>query len=288
MRERRGLDPEDTGVIPVEDTALPRSVPPAPGPVPPRRWLWSENPWPWLVLLLVAVAALLIWLLAVRDNDDGKPVPRVVGLQQPAAVGRLRRAGFKVTIVRTPHRGRVGRVFAQRPGGGSRLEQGQRVRIDVGSGAAPPATTPTASTTTATTATTTDVATPEVTGQPQPAAGAAIDAAGLVPNTFPTSSAKPPGTVVAQSPSGGEKLRPGAPVRLEVSAGRTPQPLVTVPDVTGKPAAAARFELFGASLTVRTVFTRASGAGQVGRVVDQQPSGGRERAYTQVTLTVGR
>jgi serine/threonine-protein kinase len=175
-------------------------------------------------------------------------------------------------------------VFAQKPGAGSQLKKKQTVVIDVSNGVAPKLPPP-KTTSTATTATKApQVAVPDVTGKVQTEAGPAIEAIGLVPDTFPKNDTQPPGVVVSQDPAAGTKVPAGKSVRLDVSTGGN-QTATTVPDVTGQKAADARAALWAAKLTTRTVYAQ----GTVGVVLRQQPSGGGQvPAFTQVTLTVGR
>ena len=299
MRRRRAPVNDETQVLreaewPVageRNAGPPPPVPPPdaapqPPPGPPPGWLAVENPWPWLALVLVAVAALLVWLFAIRGNSDRATVPRVVGLSQPVAIKKLQDAGFNVTAVRQAGKPPAGRVFSQKPGAGSQLKKKQTVLIAVSNGVAPktaPATTTTATTAT-TKATTPTVAVPDVKGKAQPEAGGAIEAAGLVPDTFPVQASDPSGTVVAQDPAAGTKIAAGKSVHLDVSTGNGTQPAVTIPTVTGATAADARAKLWAAKLTTRTVYAQ----GTAGVVLSQQPSGGQAPAFTQVTLTIGR
>lgn len=298
------LPPDDTGILPpAEDTAaheavaperapMPPPGPPVPAPGPPRGWLAVENPWPWLLLVLVVVAGLLVWLLLIRGNGMKHAVPRVVGLRQRDATARLTRAGYDVAVVRAASRKQpAGIVFAQAPGAGSRLARGQTVTVDVANGARlrprpKPVALPTTAATTATTSA--SVAVPDVTGQAQAAAGGAVEAAGLVPDSFPVPSSRPSGAVLSESPAAGTTLGAGASVRLNVSAGRGNQPAVQVPDVTGRTAAEARAALWAAKLTVRTVYAHASTPAQIGHVVGQTGSGSSLPAFSQVTITVAR
>lgn len=312
MREE--LPPDDTGVLrPDEDTAVheavapesvaperaplappaaaPRPWLPGPGPPgPPRGWLAVENPWPWLLLVLVPVAALLVWLLLLRGHGANQTVPRVVGLRQSAAVARLTRAGYDVTVVRAPSRRPLDVVFAQRPGAGSRLGKQQSVTIDVANGSKPvarpkPAPLPTTATTATTAA---SVTVPQVAAEVQADAGGAVEAAGLVPDSYPVRSSEPPGTVVAQSPAAGTPLATGGTVRLNVSSGTNAQPSASVPDVSGQTAADARAALWNAKLTVRTVYAHAPSAAQIGHVLGETGAGSTLPAFSQVTITVGR
>jgi beta-lactam-binding protein with PASTA domain len=296
MRRRRIAADDRTEVIRQEEwpaaEGAPPPVPPpdaAPGPPPgpPPGWLAVENPWPWLLLVLVAVAALLVWLFAIRNHDNKNTVPRVVGLQQQPAINRLNNAGFNVTAVRKPGKPPAGRVFAQKPGAGSRLKKKQTVVIDVSNGV--PASTAPAATTTSSKPTTTvaapQVSMPDATGKAQADGGAAVEAAGLVPDTFPITSDQPSGTVVTQDPPAGTKLAASKSVRLNVSAGSGNQPNVNVPNVVGQKAGDARAALWKAKLTTRTVYDN----GTAGVVLREQPAaGGQSPAFSQVTITVGR
>jgi eukaryotic-like serine/threonine-protein kinase len=297
VRRRRVPADERTEVIRQEEWPVAEGTPPPPvappgaapqpPPGPPPGWLAVENPWPWLLLVLVAVAALLVWLFAIRNHDDKTTVPRVVGLSQSAAIKRLNNSGFDVTAVRRPGKPPAGRVFAQKPGAGSRLKKKQTVVIDVSNGV--PASTAPAATTATTTATTTvaapQVAVPDASGKAQADAGAEIEAAGLVPDSFPADASEPAGTVVSQDPGAGTKLPAGKSVRLNVSTGGGNQPAVSVPNVVGKKAADARAALWKAKLTVRTQYDN----GAVGVVLREQPAaGGQAPAFSQVTIIVGR
>ena len=295
MRRRRVAAEEPTAVRteewPVAGGTPPPPVPPPdaapePPPGPPPGWLAVENPWPWLALVLVAVAALLVWLFAIRGSSDRATVPRVVGLSQPVAIKKLQDAGFNVTAVRKPAKSPAGRVFAQRPGAGTQLKKKQSVLIDVSNGVAPKLPPPKTSTsTTATVATAPQVAVPDVKGKVLTEAGPAVEAAGLVPDTFPTNGTQPPGVVVSQDPAAGTKVAAGKSVHLDVSTGGANRPASTVPDVTGQKAADARAKLWAAKLTTRTDYAK----GTIGVVLRQQPAGGGQApAFSQVVLTVGR
>jgi beta-lactam-binding protein with PASTA domain len=275
----------DTAEFDAVDVEGPVRKPAPPGP--PPGWLRAENPWPWLLLVAIAAVAILVWLLVIRGHSNRHVVPRVVGLRQQVAIVKLNDAGFDVTAVRRPSRLAGGHVFAQKPGAGSQLKKGQTVVIDVSSGAKPvtakPKTT-TTSTTTTKTVTPTKVAMPNVTGKPLADAGAAIAAAGLVPDSAPVQASQAAGTVVSQSPGAGASLRAGSVVTLRVAQGPANQPAVAVPNVTGQTAADALTKLWSAKLTARTLYRK----GKVGIVLQQQPGPGNAPAYSQVTLSVGR
>lgn len=276
-----------------EDTQSRPAVPPRrrarPPATPPPGLL--RDVWPWLALLgVLAVAGLLVWLFVLnRDSGGGTVVPAVVGLQQQQAIARLTGDGFNVRALVKPSRKPRGTVFAQTPGGGSRLDRGETVEIEVSNGravTAPPPTTTTATTTkqTTTAAAPTTVSVPSVTGQTAPAGAGQVEAAGLVAETAPVDTPGMPGAIVAQDPAPGADADAGSVVRLSIASG-SERPQRQVPNVVGQSAAAARAALLGAKLTVRTEYRK----GRRGVVLAQTPAAGSaEPAWTQVTIAVGR
>jgi beta-lactam-binding protein with PASTA domain len=91
-------------------------------------------------------------------------------------------------------------------------------------------------------------AVPGLVGEPQARAARDVRAHGLQPVTEPRPSAQPKGTIVDQRPAAGTMLRRGSPVTLFVSQG---EPKVSVPKVTGLPAAAAVTKLENAKLVAK-------------------------------------
>ena len=133
------------------------------------------------------------------------------------------------------------------------------------------------------------VSVPDAVGQDHVEAGAAVDDAGLIANTFPVPSQDPRGTVVAQSPAAGTQLDEGSPVQLNVSVGPDSPPDAQVPDVTGPDEADARATCREAGFTCLTRDTSAPSPEEVGEVVDQEPAAGTSaEELTQITLFVGR
>jgi serine/threonine-protein kinase len=99
--------------------------------IPPRR---PPRLWPWLLaLLLLVLAGLAAYLLIVRD-DDKTVVPKVVGLTEDQARTRLAEEELKMDVDRRPSDKRAGIVFAQSPGQGTQLNEGQTVEVLVSSG----------------------------------------------------------------------------------------------------------------------------------------------------------
>jgi serine/threonine-protein kinase len=119
-------------------------------------------------------------------------------------------AGFKVTSASVNSDQPTGTVVAQAPAAGEKVSRGTTVRINVSKGSA-----------------TANV--PNEVGQPADAAQRDLAGKGFKPSVVQVPSDQPEGTVVAQSPSGGQ-LRKGSSVQLNVSKG--PATTTTAPAVT--------------------------------------------------------
>jgi beta-lactam-binding protein with PASTA domain len=260
---------------------------------PPREpsW-WRRSLWMWLLLLLLLVIGglgLLWYLQQDEGGDDRAVVPAVVGMTEAEAIREIRAADLEA--VRNPQENQrpEGEVFAQTPGAGAQLEEGEPVVINVSTG--PP------STTTVTTTTTVEepppqpapVAMPDVVGQSQVDAGEMLEAEGLVADSYPVPSDEPAGTVISQRPAPGTELVEGDVVRLNVALGPDERETNEVPDLTGEEASDARQGARVETFTVRTVFRRAPSREEVGEVLTQSPAAGATRPIlTQITLFVGR
>lgn len=135
--------------------------------------------------------------------------------------------------------------------------------------------TPVATATAPTQPKTPTVAAPNVVGQSQASAQAAIQAAGLFPLAETvTTSVSPAGTVVAQIPSAGTNVYVGSQIAIEVAQAATPpKPTnVTVPNVVGMSQAAAQTALTNAGLAPAFVIEPSSAT--KGNAVAQQPVAG--------------
>jgi serine/threonine-protein kinase len=260
----------------------------------PPSW-WRENLWVWLLVLLILVlgAIGLIWFLQSDDGGgDRAIVPAVVGKTEAEAIRELERAGLKPVVNADESPRPRGMVFAQAPGGGSRLKEGEPVVISVSTG--PPTTTTV--TTTATQTTTVapppppaPVVVPDVVGQDQVAAGETLESEGLVADSYPVPSEEPAGTVVSQRPAPGTELKEADTVRLNVSLGPDERETSEIPDVTGLEASEARNRARIEGFTVRTVYRDAPSEEEVGEVLTQSPAAGATAPIlTQLTLFVGR
>ena len=222
-------------------------------------------------------------------------VPDVTGQTRSAAVSTLRAAGLVPSAVRVTSSQPRGTVVAQEPVAGKRVAQGSKVRINVSAGgttapappppppppppAPPPPPPPTA----------TSRSVPDVTTQRQESAQRTLNNAGFKSGVVYVPSNEPQGTVVSQAPAGGLTRRRGTRVQLNVSLGPSPGALKVVPGVVGLDPSAARAKLSSAGFNVQTLRQAVSSRAQAGKVVDEQPSGGRRApARSTVTIYVGR
>ena len=170
------------------------------------------------------------------------------------------------------------------------------MRLNVSQGA--PATSPAPAATGATQATTGGATTstpaskatmPNLVGQQQLAAQRKLQSLGLRVRTVYVPSTKPQGSVVAQRPAAGATVARGARVRINVSNGPNPQPLVAVPDVTGEDEATATADLKAAGFAVQVFDQPTSDPNQDGVVLDEDPAPGtRIPRGSQVAIYVGR
>ena len=207
--------------------------------------------------------------IVVSDGPGDATVPQVVGLPLRRARQALRGAGFDVRVARAYSEDvPAGRVSAASPPEGSTAEKGTTIRLTVSRGAEP-------------------VTIPDVTGRDVAEARGVLEGRGLrVRESRQVSEDRAPGTVLAQAPAAGTRVRPDSVVRLTVAEA---PPDVAVPDVTGAPEAQARATLESAGFRVEVRRRPVSDTAQDGTVVDQRPAAGEQRPRgATVTLTVGR
>ena len=160
-------------------------------------------------------------VLTVAAAPTSVPVPNAVGVAQADARDRLVAAGFLVKSVPVSSDQPVGTVVAQAPAAGQKIDRGTTVRINVSKGSA-----------------TANV--PSEVGVASATAQQDLASKGFKPSVVQVPSDQPTGTVVAQSPSGGQ-ARKGASVQLNVSQGpaattaTTPATTSTTPTTTTAP-----------------------------------------------------
>jgi beta-lactam-binding protein with PASTA domain len=218
-------------------------------------------------------------------------VPDVTGQSRGMAVSTLRGANLVPLVVNVPSPQARGIVVAQRPLAGKRVPQGSKVQLNVSrgqpapttttTGASPPPPPPPAGAATR--------SVPDVKGQRQEAAQRTLNGAGFKAGVVYVPSDDPQGTVVSQSPAGGLTRPTGTRIQLNVSLGPSPGTQKVVPEVVGLDPQTARARLSSAGFNVQTLSQKVSSRSQNGKVVDEQPAGGRRApARSTVTIYVGR
>ncbi len=139
--------------------------------------------------------------VVVSSGPAPTKVPDVIGQSRAAAEASLSNAGLKVGEVsqQTSTEGPPGTVLAQSPEGGSSLAEGGVVDLAIAQAPS-------------------EVAVPDVTGQSEAQAAAALGRAGFSPKTSTqtTTEASQVGIVLKQSPSAGHKARKGATVTIAI------------------------------------------------------------------------
>ncbi len=207
--------------------------------------------------------------ITVSSGPGEAPVPLVQGLGADAATDRLRDAGFPSEQERR-YSDTVGRgkVIGTNPAEGTSVRKGTTVTIIVSRGRE-------------------QVEVPDVTGQPQADAEAALQQAGLDATvTEQEDAGADPGTVLSQDPAGGAQVAPGSSVALVVATAPADVP---VPGVIDASEDDARTTLEEAGFEVRVRETDVDTPDQDGLVVDQDPAEDvAVQPGSRVTITVGR
>ena len=148
--------------------------------------------------------------------SSGKPlvdVPFVVGQPRPAAAATLRDANLEVTMQERESDEPAGRVLSTDPPGGDKVPEGTLVTVFYSDG---------------------PEQVPGVVGLQRPEAEQVIRDAGFVPDVVEDpNSTEPRGTVIRQSPAGGQDAAEGSTVTIVVSAfeepSESPSPTETPP-----------------------------------------------------------
>jgi beta-lactam-binding protein with PASTA domain len=151
--------------------------------------------------------------LVVSNGPPGVKMPDVAGLAAADAVKALQARKLVPALDQVTSQEAPGTVVSQRPPAGARAKPGTKVVLGVAKGAAA-------------------VPAPDVTGQSDSQAAAALRRAGLSARLVQVPSAQPKGTVVAQSPAPGQKVAKGGTVRLNVSSGARSSPTTTTATTT--------------------------------------------------------
>jgi serine/threonine-protein kinase len=207
--------------------------------------------------------------LTVSGGPGQAAVPTVDGLTQSQARRKLEAAGFKVTVAREASDSvPTGQVTRTAPPAGTQIDKGSTVTLFISSGPQ-------------------KVTVPSVVGQSQDSASAELANVGLkVQPVAQDSTTETPGNVLSQDPAAGSQVGRGATVTITVA--RQPQQ-VTVPNTVGQSQSSALTALADAGLTPIVGGTEpVTNPSQDGKVVAQDPSGGKVKRGTKVTITVGQ
>jgi eukaryotic-like serine/threonine-protein kinase len=228
--------------------------------------------WPWLLALALVIAAGIGgWYAYTKLQHELSSsklvrVPLLESRVEPLAVHAIRAAGLKPRVVRRFNSDQpAGKVYDQDPAAGEQIPRGNVVTIFVSEGVPL-------------------VSVPDVVGKSASDAESILNSKGLKwsEHTVPSDSAE--GTVVAQAPSNGARVKQGTTIRLNVASG--PQP-VGVPPVVGESFDQASSALQGAGFAVRRVDVDSNQP--AGTVIHQDPAANsvQPRGST-VTLSVSK
>ncbi len=235
---------------------------------------------PWLVLLIVLL--LVAWLLwrnwdwktpqdsGVAVIKAGKVVvPDVVGMTEREARAAIEKAGLvPETEISYDVVAPAGSIVSQQPKGGSRVESGAFVVVQVatdvdlgvgGPGAGTDASGPEA---------------PDLMGLTEDEAITTGNRGGYqvsVSESYSDTAAQ--GVVFMQDPAPGDPAEPGTVINVTISLGKKSAKLVTVPNVLGLTQAQATSKIEAAGLEVRPMLQPLDGA-PVNKVYEQQPAAG--------------
>ena len=214
-----------------------------------QRWLFSRR----LVYLLLTLGVVVIVGLIAWWVTDGQyvTVPQVRAMAVGTARAELQNLGFTVKFGPGRHDNAVakGEVIQTYPAIGSSARRGAVVTITGSTGPVM-------------------IIVPQVTGEPQAAAEAALRKAGLTPGMVTTTSSSiPPGIVVSTTPVAGTSWPQPKPVGIQVSAG---PPL---PNFVGQPVQAAQGAAQSGGFQLNQVLDTNSGQPQ-GTITGQSPAAG--------------
>jgi len=217
----------------------------------------KKKPFPWWIIAVAAGVLVLVIgvIIAVVVMGGGPKVPKVVGLDYPAAVAALQEKGYAAEpqITEPAPDQPQGKVFKQYPEGGKKADP-KTVKVKLTVAGLP------------------TIAVPSVTGLDYPTAVAALEKSGFKagPAIEEVSSDKGVGLVFKQDPAADQQADPKTTeVKLTVAVGET----VAVPVVTGRPFVAAQALLEDRGFTVApAVIGKATGE-KPDAVLAQEPAG---------------
>jgi eukaryotic-like serine/threonine-protein kinase len=202
----------------------------------------------------------------VSDGPGEVAVPSVTGLPSGEAQDQLRAAGLKPEVEQAfSDTVKKGQVIETSPPGGTTVEKGTKVTLQVSRGKE-------------------RVAVPDVTGETEDNARSALEDAGLrVGKVTEEESEEETGTVTGQDPAAGASVTKGTAVTLTVAKA------VTIPDVVDQSEEDATKTLEDAGFDVRVRDQTVTDPAQDGIVLDQSPAADEQRRKgSRVTIVVGR
>ena len=207
--------------------------------------------------------------LTVSRGRGNVPVPFVQGRTPAAAERALRRAGLVVggEVPRASTAFPVGQVIGTSPPAAQSVAPGTTVTVFVSSG--PP-----------------KVQVPSVTGDTETAAATALAKAGFNPQVAQKQTTSAPvGTVISQSPQGGQTAPKGSNVTITVASAPA---TATVPSVKGDPVAGAISALAAAGFKVVQGLENVTNPANNGIVIRQSPGpNATAKKGSTVTIIVG-
>jgi eukaryotic-like serine/threonine-protein kinase len=206
--------------------------------------------------------------LTVSDGPGTASVPSVEGLTRRSARARLRTAGFEIEERRESSDSVPdGRAIRTSPPDGSTLEKGRTVTLLLSTGKE-------------------QVEVPDVTGQSVDEASSELQNRGFkVARNDQVTDDEDPGTVLKQSPGAGSSIDKGSTVTLAVA--KEPQE-ADVADVTGETQEDAVRRLSQDGFEIDIQEQPVDSQEGDGVVLQQDPSGGKAKRGSTVTLVVGK
>jgi eukaryotic-like serine/threonine-protein kinase len=205
----------------------------------------------------------------VSSGAESVAVPNVVHKPSAEAVKLLERKGLvPSTQGEASETVAKGLVVATDPTAGVGLQIGSPVTVFVSSGPR-------------------QATVPNVTGEDQAGASAALSSAGLKAAVQKREEAEPAaGTVISQTPAAGTQVKPGSTVTIVVAQAPAKTP---VPDVVGQSEVQAISTLKAAGFEASPVTRTVSEESKVGTVLQQSPAAGHKLAKGQtVTIAIGK
>ncbi|MBA2725375.1 MAG: PASTA domain-containing protein, partial [Actinobacteria bacterium] len=223
-------------------------------------------------LLILGLFGLLAYFLAnslFGGDVTQVEVPRVVGMDEDAAIDKLEDAGFTVNVDTKENKKDEGTVFKQDPAAGEEADEGSEVTILVSEGPA-------------------DVEVPDLEGSTEDEAKDILEDAGLkLGKVTPEENEDvEEGTIFDQDPSADSIVPAGAKIDVTVAA---PPETTEVPTVIGFSQEDAEAAIAAADLQSEAVFEASDQ--EVGTVISQDPAGGSQASpgdVVRITVSEGQ